>query len=136
MSAAPDTPRTAVRRRTRILRLIVLIILVLATLALAWWQYTRWSESGSFQNLGYALQWPCFGAFFIYVWKKIGDYEDELAETGVSPTVREKQQQAAQGDFSEIDPALLPERPTLDVDTFNELNKPQRRRGEIRDDFR
>ncbi|MPY80127.1 MAG: transcriptional regulator [Actinophytocola sp.] len=32
--------------------------------ALAWWQWERYSSSGgTFQNLGYVLQWPLFGLF-------------------------------------------------------------------------
>ncbi|AIJ24968.1 MULTISPECIES: hypothetical protein [Amycolatopsis] len=38
---------------------------------LAWWQWNRFeSASGSFQNLGYVLQWPLFGVFPAFmVWR-------------------------------------------------------------------
>lgn len=46
-------------------------------LALAWWQWTRFeSNSGSFQNLGYALQWPMFAGFVVYAYYKFVRYED------------------------------------------------------------
>ncbi|SFQ08176.1 hypothetical protein SAMN05421810_104418 [Amycolatopsis arida] len=35
---------------------------------LAWWQWERFSSAGgTFQNLGYVLQWPLFGLFPIFV---------------------------------------------------------------------
>lgn len=39
---------------------------------LAWWQLERYEGAGgSFQNLGYTLQWPVFGAFAIYLWWRL-----------------------------------------------------------------
>lgn len=39
--------------------------------ALAWWQWDRFSSvGGTFQNLGYVLQWPLFGLFPVFmVWR-------------------------------------------------------------------
>jgi DNA-binding transcriptional regulator of glucitol operon len=43
-----------------------------AFLFMAWWQLIRFeSSSGSWQNLGYTLQWPFFAAFAVYVWWKL-----------------------------------------------------------------
>ena len=82
-------------------------LLVLATvaaggcLALAWWQWSRWeSNSGSFQNLGYAVQWPLFAGFCIYAYRKFIRYEETPPET--------PQQTGA---MTEIPDGLLPERP-------------------------
>lgn len=38
---------------------------------LAWWQWERYSSAGgTFQNLGYVLQWPLFGLFPVFmVWR-------------------------------------------------------------------
>lgn len=64
--------------RVRIVQIIFLIVAVLATLGLAYWQWTRFtSNDGDFQNLGYALQWPVFGAFFIIAYTKYIQYERE-----------------------------------------------------------
>lgn len=42
---------------------VCLLSLVICT-GLAWWQWQRFeSASGSWQNLGYVLQWPLFGLF-------------------------------------------------------------------------
>lgn len=40
-------------------------------IALAWWQWERFSAAnGSFQNLGYVLQWPLFGLFPLFaMWR-------------------------------------------------------------------
>ena len=55
-----------------------LAVLVVCTWALAWWQWTRFqSGSGTFQNLGYAFQWPFFGLFFVFAYRKILAYESE-----------------------------------------------------------
>ncbi|HET9140148.1 hypothetical protein [Actinophytocola sp.] len=48
-------------------RLAIVGVSVLAfvlCLGLAWWQWERFeSATGSWQNLGYVLQWPLFGLF-------------------------------------------------------------------------
>jgi DNA-binding transcriptional regulator of glucitol operon len=69
-------------------------------LALAWWQWTRFeSASGSFQNLGYALQWPLFAGFVVYAYYKFVRYEDAPPEPRRADGV------------TEIPSGLLPERP-------------------------
>ncbi len=76
-----------------------MIIAAAGCLALAWWQWSRYeSASGSFQNLGYALQWPFFAGFCIYAYYKIVRYEVKPPPTP-DPALRE------------LPPGLLPERP-------------------------
>jgi hypothetical protein len=42
----------------------VSVLSLVVCLGLAWWQWLRYeSVSGSWQNLGYVLQWPLFGLF-------------------------------------------------------------------------
>lgn len=53
--------------------------------------------SGSFQNLGYALQWPLFAVFCIYAYRKFVRYEETPPEPHQTVT--------------EIPAGLLPERP-------------------------
>ncbi|BDX31022.1 hypothetical protein TUM20985_15690 [Mycobacterium antarcticum] len=85
-------------------------------LALGWWQWTRYeSASGSFQNLGYALQWPMFAGFCFYAYYKFVRYEE-------APPPKPDQNQP-----TEIPDGLLPERPkadtSLDADpTLTEYN--------------
>jgi DNA-binding transcriptional regulator of glucitol operon len=70
-------------------------------LALAWWQWTRFeSASGTFVNLGYALQWPLFAGFVVYAYYKFVRYEEAPPEP------------RRQDEVTEIPAGLLPERPT------------------------
>lgn len=89
---------TTRRRRPALIALAILG--AVGCLGLAWWQWTRYeSASGTFQNLGYALQWPVFGGFCVYAYYKFVRYEE-------APPV------AARGDdVTEIPAGLLPERP-------------------------
>jgi DNA-binding transcriptional regulator of glucitol operon len=55
----------------RLAVLLVCVVSLVGCCALAWWQWTRFSSaSGTFQNLGYVLQWPLFGLFPAFmVWR-------------------------------------------------------------------
>ena len=78
-------------------------------LALGWWQWTRFeSNSGTFQNLGYAMQWPAFAAFCIYAYRKfvVLDANPEPAPAPERPT--------------EIPAGLLPSRPQAPAVTADE----------------
>ncbi|MCV7229962.1 hypothetical protein [Mycolicibacterium komossense] len=88
---------TTSRRRWPMIALV--IIAACGCLALAWWQWTRFeSNSGSFQNLGYALQWPFFAGFCVYAYRKFVRYEE--APPAPSDTSR-----------TQIPEGLLPQRP-------------------------
>ncbi|TVY03405.1 hypothetical protein FPV58_07905 [Mycolicibacterium porcinum] len=88
---------TTRRRRPALIALVCLG--AAGCLALAWWQWTRYeSASGTFQNLGYALQWPMFAGFCFYAYYKFVRYEDAPPER-------------PSGDITEIPAGLLPERP-------------------------
>ncbi len=89
---------TTRRRRPALIALAVLG--AVGCLCLAWWQWTRFeSASGSFQNLGYALQWPLFAGFCVYAYYKFVRYEE-------APPVPH-----AENTVTEIPAGLLPERP-------------------------
>lgn len=71
-------------------------------LLLAWWQWTRYeSNSGTFLNLGYALQWPMFAAFCVYAYFKFVRLEETPPSYEQTDTAR----------ATEIPAGLLPERP-------------------------
>lgn len=81
-----------------------MILLVIAAacgcLALGWWQWTRYeSASGTFQNLGYALQWPFFAGFCVYAYRKFVLLEAAPPEPKSST------------ELTEIPEGLLPQRP-------------------------
>lgn len=89
---------TTRRRRPALIALV--IVAAGGCLALGWWQWTRFqSVSGTFQNLGYALQWPLFAWFCVYAYRKFVRYEEAPPEPRPS------------GEMTEIPPGLLPERP-------------------------
>ncbi len=89
-----------VPRRRRFALIALVIVAAAGCLALGWWQWNRWeSTSGSFQNLGYALQWPLFAAFCVYAYRKFIQLEENPPE---------QQEQVAP---TELPEGLLPERP-------------------------
>lgn len=70
MSTTPTHTRPAV--------VALVVVAALGCLALGWWQFSRWeSSTGSFQNLGYALQWPLFAAFVVYAYRRVAHLEAE-----------------------------------------------------------
>ena len=87
--------------RRRRLALIVLVVFAAGgCLALGWWQWTRFqSTSGTFQNLGYALQWPAFAGFCVYAYRKFVRYEEAPPEHRNTDAI------------NEIPDGLLPDRP-------------------------
>ena len=91
------------RRRRKYGLLVLAIVASAGCLALGWWQLSRWeSNSGSFHNLGYALQWPLFAGFCLYAYRKFIRYEQSPPEPP-----------SASGDVTEIPAGLLPERPAV-----------------------
>ena len=90
---------TTRRRRPALIALV--IVAACGCLALGWWQWSRFqSVSGTFQNLGYALQWPLFAWFCVYAYRTFVRYE----ETPPDPRTKDGP--------TEIPAGLLPERPT------------------------
>jgi DNA-binding transcriptional regulator of glucitol operon len=88
-------------RRRRPALILLAIAGAAGCLALAWWQWTRFeSASGTFQNLGYALQWPLFAGFVVYAYYKFVRYEEAPPEP------------KRQDEITEIPVGLLPERPS------------------------
>lgn len=124
-SPAPPAKKT----RVRFSHVVFVGLAFLATLCLAYWQWTRFrAGSGTFQNLGYAIQWPAFGIFIVYAYRRYIQLEQELEETGIAPMEAEKLQRAAEGEVTEVDAEFLPQRQELSVEEFNALNEPRRRR--------
>jgi hypothetical protein len=46
---------------------VAVVVLVVAFLALGWWQVRR-AAGGNMLSFGYAVEWPVFAAFVIFVW--------------------------------------------------------------------
>jgi hypothetical protein len=50
-----------------IARHVAMVVLVVGFLGLGWWQVTRAAE-GNTLSYGYAIEWPVFAAFAVFVW--------------------------------------------------------------------
>ena len=88
-------------RHRRFALILLVIVAAAGCLALGWWQWSRYeSASGSFQNLGYALQWPLFAGFCVYAYRKFVRYEQSPPEPEYGADA-----------MAEIPAGLLPERP-------------------------
>jgi DNA-binding transcriptional regulator of glucitol operon len=65
------------------------VVSLLGACVLAWWQWTRFeSASGTWQNLGYVLQWPLFGlfpAFMFWRVKRLKEKEKQVRAEPASP---------------------------------------------------
>ncbi|MDQ7802237.1 hypothetical protein Q5425_00735 [Amycolatopsis sp. A133] len=61
---------------------------LLVCCGLAWWQWDRFtSANGTFQNLGYVLQWPLFGLFPAFMFWRIRQLRQKAAEAGAETPV-------------------------------------------------
>lgn len=50
----------------------VCVVSLVGCVGLAWWQWERFdSATGSWQNLGYVLQWPLFGLFPVFMFWRL-----------------------------------------------------------------
>jgi hypothetical protein len=52
-----------------LLRHAIAVVLVAACLALGWWQIGR-ARGGNALSFGYAVEWPVFALFVIFVWSR------------------------------------------------------------------
>ena len=108
--AAARRYRHGVSLPRRLALILGVIVAASGCLALGWWQWTRFeSNSGSFQNLGYAVQWPMFAGFCVYAYRKFIRYEQSPSSA-----------LDTDGDITEIPAGLLPERPARPVASRSE----------------
>lgn len=81
-------------------RLVIVALCVLSLVAcvgLAWWQWQRFSSAnGSWQNLGYVLQWPLFGLFPAFmVWRLRKLRAQHRAESAAAPAPQQAEPEPA-----------------------------------------
>lgn len=94
-------------RRHRPALIALTLVAATACLGLAYWQWTRFeSASGTFQNLGYALQWPAFSVAVVYAYRRFVILESDPEEKA---KLTAKQRSAD----AQIRADLLPDRPTI-----------------------
>lgn len=126
------------RVQVRWWHILLIVFFVVLFLFLAYWQWTRFrSGSGTFQNLGYAFQWPLFAVFVVYAYRTTLRYEnerlaaeEEARDMDNKDTNAPAEAPAQSQEETKIDEDFLPQRPQIDVETFNAMNTPRRRRGE------
>jgi len=91
-------------RRVGIVALCVLSLV--ACIGLAWWQWQRFeSASGSWQNLGYVLQWPLFGLFPAFMFWRLRKLRTQRPPTP-APAPAPVAPPPARQDDDEDDPEL------------------------------
>ena len=64
-----------------IARHVAMVVLVVGFLGLGWWQISR-ATAGNSLSWGYAVEWPVFAGFVVYVWWR----EVRLARRGAAET--------------------------------------------------
>ena len=136
MGRVEDVSQQRNKIKPRWWHFVLIGVFVVAFLGLAWWQWTRFqSGSGTFQNLGYAFQWPLFAAFVIYAYRTALYYENqridaenEAAQSGAEDFVYQAPQDT-DDQVTKIDETFLPQRRQLSVEEFNALNQPRRRQS-------
>ena len=126
-------PSKRERVRVRWWHIVLLIAATVTCLLLAKWQWERYqSGTGTFQNLGYALQWPCFAAFFIYAYRMGMRMENDKIDAENAGLTMDDLYEADLAKYGEdtsvtaIDEDFLPSRPELDVEEYNQLVAPRR----------
>jgi DNA-binding transcriptional regulator of glucitol operon len=78
-----------------VFRHVAVVILVVSFLALGWWQVTR-AVAGNLLSYAYAVEWPVFAGFTIFVWVKEmrRAMAGEASDTAEAPTINEAAQTA------------------------------------------
>lgn len=112
--------RSLVTPRWLLLHLLFLAATI-ATGFLAWWQWSRAQEAGGgAQNLGYALMWPMFGLFTIFMWYRLIQMEPKQDD---EPAASEPEAQPPEPvTMTSKRPLLPPQAPPVGVDEDPELS--------------
>ena len=122
------------RVRVRWWHIVLLIAAAVTCLLLANWQWERYqSGSGTFQNLGYAIQWPIFGGFLVYFYLRIRRYEnDKLDADEFGEELAQLEKKDKKKKVTTVSQEWMPNPVNTDVEAYNEEFAPRRRKG--RDD--
>jgi DNA-binding transcriptional regulator of glucitol operon len=60
-------------------------VCLVACVGLAWWQWQRFENGGTWQNLGYVLQWPLFGLFPAFMFWRLRKLRTQPREPEPEP---------------------------------------------------
>lgn len=108
---------------------VLCLLSLIVCCGLAWWQWNRFeSASGTFQNLGYVLQWPLFGLFPAFMVLRIRKLHREAMaadeSAGKKPESRQEWGRKPVAEVPEprpVTPAPRPARPAVPDDEDEEL---------------
>lgn len=90
------------------------LVSLLVCCGLAWWQWDRFtSANGTFQNLGYVLQWPLFGLFPAFMFWRIRQLRQKAEAASPADEQRARPEVPA--------PRPRPDLPEQDQDEDDEL---------------
>jgi DNA-binding transcriptional regulator of glucitol operon len=106
-----DVKGGVLARRAGIITLCVLSLVV--CVGLAWWQWQRFENGGTWQNLGYVLQWPLFGLFPAFMFWRL--YRLRAQQSG-SPTEAPPEPAASERAESHQPAPGEPDKPNLRQD--------------------
>ncbi|MEV4659829.1 hypothetical protein [Micromonospora sp. NPDC049301] len=75
-----------------IARHVAMVVLVVGFLGLGWWQISR-ATAGNSISWGYAVEWPVFAGFVVYVWwrevrlarRKVAEADAPQVDTAAEP---------------------------------------------------
>ncbi|MFF5181471.1 hypothetical protein ACFY2Q_25865 [Micromonospora sp. NPDC000316] len=67
-----------------IARHVAMVVLVVSFLGLGWWQISR-ATAGNSISWGYAVEWPVFAGFVVYVWWREVRLARRSAEAAAEP---------------------------------------------------
>ncbi|MGW1677719.1 hypothetical protein [Saccharopolyspora sp. NPDC002376] len=111
------------------------IAATVGTAFLAVWQWDRAHEAGgSFQNLGYALQWPLFGAFTIFLWIRVMRMDLDREREEADPDAAAKaagEKPAEKPEARRKRPLVPPPAPRVEADDDPELAEYNRYLAEL-----
>lgn len=115
--------------------IIFVVVASVACLGLGYWQWTRFeSGGGTYQNLGYALQWPLFAGFFVWAYFRFVRLEqDARLESDPQPEQAAESRPRRPKPVAprEIPAGILPDRPTAARDDDPELAEYNRYLAEL-----
>lgn len=93
----------------------VSVLSLIACVGLAWWQWQRFeSANGSWQNLGYVLQWPLFGLFPAFMFWRLRKLRAQHGAEVTEPAEP----------MPEPSPAFEPARPSRSVRSAQDPDDP------------
>ena len=89
---------------------VLVVVAVVSCALLGQWQWHRAEFTHSIQNYAYALQWPLFAVFFLFMWWRMLRLEswrldDEAQATADGATVDQARADEATGDEARVESA-------------------------------